>query len=73
MTMGMQKSNDEGKKEQNNETGKKNNLIANRGLKSRVHRHTLLEECVGRIVFLSFNLQHIPNISEGACYYILAL
>jgi hypothetical protein len=42
-------------------------------LKSRVHRHTLLEECVGRIVFLSFNLQHIPNISERACYYILML
>jgi hypothetical protein len=35
---------------------KKKNLIANRGLKSRVHRHTLLEECVGRIVFPSFNL-----------------
>jgi hypothetical protein len=52
---------------------KKKNLIANRGLKSRVHRDTLLEECVGRIVFLSFNLQHIFNISERACYYILML
>jgi hypothetical protein len=51
----------------------KKNLMVNRGLKSRVHRHTLLEECVGRIVFLSFNLQHIPNISERACYYILML
>ena len=28
---------------------------------------------MGRIVFLSFNLQHIPNISERACYYILML
>jgi hypothetical protein len=45
MTMWRQKSNDEGKKEQNNRMGiKKNNLIANRGLKSRVHRRTLLEE-----------------------------
>jgi hypothetical protein len=32
-----------------------NNLIANRGLKSRVHRHTLLEECVdkGGFIFIS--------------------
>jgi hypothetical protein len=44
--------------------GQKNNLIANRGLKSKVHGHILLEECEGRIVFLSFDLQHIPNISE---------
>jgi hypothetical protein len=53
--------------------GKNNNLIAIRGLKSRVHRHTLLEEWVGRIVFLSFNLQHMPNILERACYYILMI
>jgi hypothetical protein len=70
---GDKKSNDEGKKEQNNRTGEKNNLIADRGFKSRAHRHTLLEECVGRIVFLSFNLQHIPNISERECDYILML
>jgi hypothetical protein len=43
--MWRQKSNDEGKKEQNTRTGKKNNLIANRGLKFRVHWHTMLEEC----------------------------
>jgi hypothetical protein len=42
-------------------------------LKYKVHRGILLEECVGRIVFLSFNFQHIPNISERSCYYILML
>jgi hypothetical protein len=57
MTMWRQKSNDEGKKEQNNRTGQKSNLMANRDLKSRMHWYTLLGECVGRIVFLSFNLQ----------------
>jgi hypothetical protein len=45
-------------------------LYRNRGFKFRLHRRTLLEECVGRIAFLSFNLQQIPNISELACYYI---
>jgi hypothetical protein len=30
----------------------KKNLIGKRGLKFRVHRHTLLEECVSRIVFI---------------------
>jgi hypothetical protein len=63
MTMGRQKSNYEGKKEQKKRTGKKKVLVANRGLKYRVQRLTLLEECVGRIVFLRFNLQQIPNIS----------
>jgi hypothetical protein len=38
-------------------TGKKNNLIANRGLKSRVHRLTLLEECVGRGGLSSFQVE----------------
>ena len=46
--MWTQKSNDEGTKEQNKGRAEKNNLIANRGLKSIVHRHTLLEECVGK-------------------------
>jgi hypothetical protein len=41
MTKWRQKSNDEGKKEQNKGRAK-NNLIANRGLKAGVHRHTLL-------------------------------
>jgi hypothetical protein len=73
MAMWRQKSNDEGKKEQSNRTSKRNDLIVDRGLKSRVHRYTLLEECVGRIVFFNFNLQQIPNISERTCYYILML
>jgi hypothetical protein len=49
------KSNDNGKKEQNNKTGKKSNLVANRGFKSKVHSRILLEECVGRggFIFIS--------------------
>jgi hypothetical protein len=50
MTVGRQKSDDEGKKEQNK--------VRAHG----VHWRTLLEDCVGRIVFLSFNLQQIPKI-----------
>jgi hypothetical protein len=62
------KSNDEGKKEQNNNAGKKNNLIANRGLKSRVHRHTWLEECVGRggFIFISCG----QKVKKGASFYL---
>jgi hypothetical protein len=41
MTKWRQKSDDEGKKKQNQRAGKKNNLIANRGLKSTVRRPTL--------------------------------
>jgi hypothetical protein len=64
MTMGRYKRDDEGKKEQNKGQAEKKSLMGNRSLKSRVHRHTLLEECVGKIVLLSFNLQQIPNTSE---------
>jgi hypothetical protein len=64
MTMGRQKSDDEGKKEQKYRTGKKKFLKPSRRLNIIVHEHTLLEECVGRIVFLSFNLKQIPSMSE---------
>jgi hypothetical protein len=73
LTMGGKKVMTRGRRSKNKEQAKKKFLWPNRGLKSRVQRHTLLEECVGRIVFLSFNLQHIPNISERACYNILML
>jgi hypothetical protein len=59
MTMGRKKVMTRGTRSKNEDQAEKNNLIANRGLKSRVHRDTVLEECVGRIVFLSFNLQRI--------------
>jgi hypothetical protein len=62
MTMWRQKSDDEGKKEQKYRTSKKKVLVVNRGLKFRVHRHTLLEECGGRIVFLSLTLQQISHM-----------
>jgi hypothetical protein len=54
-------------------SGQKKVLIANRGLKSSVHWHTLLEECVGRLVFLNFNLEQTPNSSEWECYYNIML
>jgi hypothetical protein len=54
------KSDDEGKKEQKERTGKKNNFVPKRSLKCKVHRHTLLEECVVRIMFLSFNSAAYP-------------
>jgi hypothetical protein len=59
MTVGRQKSDDEGKKEQKLRAGKKKVLKPNRGLKSRVHRHTMLEEC--RVSELQFaaDPQHI--------------
>jgi hypothetical protein len=61
MTMWRQKSNDEGKKERSKGRAEKNSLIASRGLKSRVHRHTLLEECAGRDVFSSL----VPGIETA--------
>jgi hypothetical protein len=52
---------------------KKKFLSSNRGLKSSVLWHPLLDECVGRIVFLGFNLQQIPSMPERARCYILML
>jgi hypothetical protein len=41
---------------------KNNNLIANRGLKFKVHMGTLLEECVGRGGFI-FISSRVPSMT----------
>jgi hypothetical protein len=51
---------DEGKKEHKHKTGKKKVLTA----KSRFEIQSAQAHIVGECVFLSFNLQQIPNISE---------
>jgi hypothetical protein len=57
MTMGCKKVMTRGRRSKSEGREKKKKLIKpNRGLKFRVHRRTLLEEWVGKIVFLSFNL-----------------
>jgi hypothetical protein len=48
--------------------GQKENLMANRGFKSRVHRHTLLEECVGRGGFIFISSQ-VPSMTGTEIRY----
>jgi hypothetical protein len=52
MTMEAKKVMTKGRRSKTIKRAKKSNLIANRGLKFRMHRLTLLEECVGRGGFI---------------------
>jgi hypothetical protein len=60
-----------GRRSKNKEWVENKIYIANRSLKFRVHRHTLLEKCVDKIVFLSRPLTYqSEQTTTFLCYDI---
>jgi hypothetical protein len=64
MTMGGKKVVTRGRRSKNKEWAKKMGLVAKSGFEIKVHGTHCWRSVRPRIVFLSFNLQQIPSISE---------